>query len=160
MATLRELARQILDGESIQNAGRIYSLQGVTKYPDGTYKAIIISERMRYSHAESAYSELDAIYMAFTSLQMMGRFMSYQSDDQIAKQNKTLKQKTHQPKPTKTPQVLTPTSTLDHQVSDADGDDDVVSGGDNPTTPDELVDASDPMVRERSIILRIVSRTK
>lgn len=156
MATLRELARQILDGESTQNAGRIYSLQGVTKQPDGTYKAIIISDRMRYSHAELAHTELDAVYMAFVALQMMGRFISYQSDEQLSRQTKTHKQKTPHQKATKT-KIPNAVNQVDHGIS---GKSDVVEVPDNPVTSYELDDVHDPLARERSIILRIVSRTK
>ena len=154
MDTLRDLASQLLNGESVTHASRVYVLTDMSTLPGNAFKATLTSERMRYSHAESAYTELDAVYSALLSLQMMGRFMAYASDDLLAKQGKHQKKKMDALKQPKTA-IATPTQVHSKEpmkVTVTPSPIDSVT--DN--SPTETI--SDPATRERSIILKIVSR--
>lgn len=106
---------------------------------------------MRYSHAEPAQCELDAVYLALVSLQMMGRFMSYASDDLLAKQGK------HPNKKLDTPKQQKPTITKPARISHEPVKAEVISSPE-PVIDESTQTISDPATRERSIILKIVSR--
>lgn len=153
MDTLRDLASQLLNGESITHASREYALSDISTLPGNTFKATLTSERMRYSHAEPARNELDAVYSALLSLQMMGRFMAYASDDLLAKQANHQKKKvdaTKQPKPAISKPIRIESERMNTEATISP----INLAIDDPSTEN----MTDPYARERSIILKIVSR--
>lgn len=140
MAALRDLATQLIDGDSITDSVRIYVLGDIAQLSDGSYKATLTSESMRYSHYEPARSKDDAVYRALLALQMMGRFMSYNADEVIEKQKQRTKIHREPDRVEKSVQLEMPSII-------------------NPAQQATKSDMSDPAMRERNLLIEIVSRT-
>ena len=88
MAALRDLARQLIDGETIYTASRGYSLRDVVS-TDAKFRATILSDGFVYVNSELAESKEDAVYKALCGLHLMGRFCMCQLDEPPAKPTKT-----------------------------------------------------------------------
>jgi hypothetical protein len=148
MNTLRGLAKDLLEKESIYNSGFNFTIKSLEKIPGG-YKCKLTDGKFIYPHCDTRSSKLEAVYAALDHMTEMGHFSEYMSDSAIAKLEKLDKKKKTK-KPTTKPVVKS-----EEPEEEIDEPEETLIEEDVDDTQPTI---EDPYEREDKLIFSIISR--